>query len=429
MLHYRGSISSVVRSLVCAWLASACVGAATFATIYSFQGGSDGLSPQAAPIIDANGVLYGTTASGGNPGNAQCNGFGCGTVFSLAPPASPGGVWTKTILWIFGNVAGDGLGPYVLVPGSGGVLYGVTGGGGSGDCNCGTVFSLSPPASPAGSWTEEVLHSFSGGADGAGPSGLTLGAGGVLYGTTATGGASNAGTVYSVAPPTSPGGAWTETVLYSFKGGPADGSAPEGVVAGRDGVLYGVTVAGGSKTNAGTVFSLRPPSAPGDVWLEKVLCRFNGGRHAGGGENPLTSVVVGGGGVLYGTTGGIPTAFSLAPPSSAGNPWTETVLSKSSSLEEARGNIVLQSETETIYGASPNGGTSQSCGDSGCGAVWALSPPAPPGRAWVVDVLHTFGGADGGLPLGGVVESQGVLYGTALTGGAYGYGTVFAVLP
>lgn len=428
-MRYQVSISSAVCSFLSVWLACNCASAATFTTIYSFQGGADGISPQSAPAVGANGVLYGTTLEGGN---TQCNGFGCGTAFSLAPPVSPGGTWTKTTLWVFGD-PGDGVAPFGrLAFGGGGVLYGATEGGGSGTCTggCGTVFSLTPPASQGGAWTEEVIYSFAGGSDGSGPTyGPIVGPGGVLYGTTGGGGTSGAGTVYSIAPPGSGGGAWTETVLYSFKGGVDDGSGPISVAVGHGGTLYGATVGGGSKVNAGTVFSLRPPSAPGGAWREKVLYRFNGGRHAGFGEDPLTNVVIGNGGVLYGTTGNIPTAFSLAPPSAAGGVWTETVLSKSSSLGQPRGNLVLSANGGAIYGTSPFGGSSQSCGNAGCGIVWGLTPSVPPGRVWVVETLHDFEGADGGGPVGGIIEAGGTFYGTTAGGGLYGFGTVFGLVP
>ena len=87
--------------------------------------------------------------------------------------------------------------------------------------------------------------------------GVTLGANGALYGTTTAGGISNAGTVYSLTPPAAPGGAWTETVLWSFMGG-ADGADPvAGLAIGENGVLYGTTSSGGV-SNAGTVFALKP---------------------------------------------------------------------------------------------------------------------------------------------------------------------------
>ena len=76
--------------------------------------------------------------------------------------------------------------------------------------------------------------------DGIEPSGVVIGPGGVLYGTTQTGGSTNNGTVFSLTPPASPGGAWTEVVLYNFTGG-ADGKWPAGVVIGSGGVLYGAT--------------------------------------------------------------------------------------------------------------------------------------------------------------------------------------------
>jgi len=59
-----------------------------------------------------------------------------------------------------------------------------------------------------------TLYSFKGQPDGSNPpAGVVIGEGGVLYGTTSFGGASNAGTVFQLKPPASPGGAWTETVL------------------------------------------------------------------------------------------------------------------------------------------------------------------------------------------------------------------------
>lgn len=85
--------------------------------------------------------------------------------------------------------------------------------------------------------------------------------------------------MYSPTPPSSPGGEWTETTLYSFHG--SDGSAPNGgVVIGPDGVLYGTTASGGAGTSCsggcGTVFALKPPAASlsGD-WTETVLHSFD----------------------------------------------------------------------------------------------------------------------------------------------------------
>ncbi len=97
-------------------------------------------------------------------------------------------------------------------------------------------FQLTPPSKGQSTWTETVLYSFSGGADGAEPSArLTLGAHGVLYGTTYAGGANNFGTVFALMPPPPGQTNWTESVLYSFAGG-ADGGYPFAAVNGSSGL-------------------------------------------------------------------------------------------------------------------------------------------------------------------------------------------------
>lgn len=67
---------------------------------------------------------------------------------------------------------------------------------------CGIVFELTPPSSPGGAWTERVLHAFSGqNGDGAIPeAGLVLSSTGILYGTTTAGGTAGRGTVFAVEP-------------------------------------------------------------------------------------------------------------------------------------------------------------------------------------------------------------------------------------
>jgi len=178
----------------------------------------------------------------------------------------------------------------------------------------------------------------------------------------------------------------------------------------------------------GTVFSLGPPSAPQGAWVQRVLYRFDG-RNGGSGEVPLTNLV-GSGGMLYGATGTIPTAFSLAPPATAGGAWTESVLCPASVLgsNQPRGNMIISPGTGMIYGASPFGGSSQACGSSGCGTVWALEPPASAGGAWAFEALHSFESTDGALPYGGVSRGAGSLFGATPAGGTYNAGTVFAIV-
>ena len=118
---------------------------------------------------------------------------------------------------------------------------------------------------PAG--VETVLYSFGTTAshDATNPYGsLILGADGNFYGTSGTGGASGNGTMFKVTP------AGVESVLYSFAGGTADGSRPNGVIQGSDGNFYGTTPSGGAH-GAGIVYKMTPAGA------ETVLYSFAGG--------------------------------------------------------------------------------------------------------------------------------------------------------
>jgi uncharacterized repeat protein (TIGR03803 family) len=63
------------------------------------------------------------------------------------------------------------------------------------------------------------------------------------------------GTVFKLTPAR---GAWTETVLYNFTGHNGDGAAPGCIghlILDGSGALYGTTQSGGA-SNAGTVFKL-----------------------------------------------------------------------------------------------------------------------------------------------------------------------------
>jgi hypothetical protein len=118
-------------------------------------------------------------------------------------------------------------------------------------------WTLPPPV-------ETVLYRFKGGSDGSVPSaGLIADQQGALYGTTENGGTGNGGfgmgTVFKLTPPGKGQTAWTETVLYRFTGG-SDGVGPlAGLIAGKQGALYGTTAFGGTGNDGfgfGTVFKL-----------------------------------------------------------------------------------------------------------------------------------------------------------------------------
>lgn len=206
--------------------------------VYSFAGGSDG-SQSIAGLINISGKLYGTTLHGGSAGE--------GTVFAYDT-----GTGTESVVYSFQGGSSDGANPYAGVINVSGTLYGATRHGGTGcsGTGCGTVYSLNPSTG-----TETVVHFFSG-SDGANPEANLLNAGGTLYGTTLNGGVSasstTGGTLYSIDTATS-----AETVLHSFGAG-SDGNQPRtSLILTLGGVLYGTTIAGGA-SNLGTVFSYTP---------------------------------------------------------------------------------------------------------------------------------------------------------------------------
>jgi uncharacterized repeat protein (TIGR03803 family) len=318
-------------------------GAWTETVLYSFTGGTDGRSPIAGLVADSAGNLYGATNYGGTAGEY-------GVVFQLVRPTTTGGAWTENVLYRFQGGTNDGIFPGGgLIFDAAGNLYGETGFGGA--CNDGTIFQLSPPASQAAAWTETILYSFQyacNGKDGHVPTGgLVFGKGGALFGVTSFGtivGVPSGGTVFQLQPPTAGHPQWTEQVLHSFTGG-SDGYNPYGgATVDSKGNLYGTTaMAGGSDgthctgTNGcGVVFELSPPAVAGGAWIETVLHVFTGGND---GASPFARVIFDRNGNLYGTAanggtgtcggsteGGCGAVFKLTPPSSGGGAWTETTL-------------------------------------------------------------------------------------------------------
>jgi uncharacterized repeat protein (TIGR03803 family) len=217
--------------------------------IYSFTGGADGGNPYSALVADASGNMYGTTYDGGA--------YGYGTVFEV----TPGG--TETVLHSFAGGT-DGAYPIARVMLYNGLIYGTTDAGGGGtacDGGCGTVFSLDPANN---TWTETVLHSFTGGSDGAGPEGGLVVHNGNIYSTAFGGGIAgcyggfNCGTVWEMAPDGS-----GFNVVHSFTGG-SDGSNPDnGVIFDAKGNMYGIPERGANigcyqAAGCGIVFKLSP---------------------------------------------------------------------------------------------------------------------------------------------------------------------------
>jgi uncharacterized repeat protein (TIGR03803 family) len=362
-------------------------------TLHAFTGDSDGASPVSRLSFHDN-SLYGTTYSGGA---CPSQSSGCGVAFQLSEGSGNG--WTLSVVHTFAGGT-DGISPAAgVIFDSTGAMYGTTfSGGGSSDCSadgCGVVFQLIPPSSAGGSWSENILHAFGGFGDGVWPYGeLIFDKMGNLYGTTYVGGSSDDGTVFQLSPPENSGASWTETVLYSFKGGESDGNEPVGaLVLDHSGNLFGSTYIGGTTCAAGgqgcgTVFKLEPPSVQQPAWTERVIHKFGTGND---GQFPYGSLHMDSAGALYGVTN---------------------------------------------YGGIPS---STVCPLFGCGTVFQLVRPATTGGAWQEDILYNFtGGTDGALPWGEglLFDSAGNIYGTASGGGVgvgdpcgNGCGVVFELSP
>lgn len=295
--------------------------------LHSF-GGSDGANPWAGLITDSSGNLYGTTTNGGTSGY--------GTVFELV---NSSGNYSETVLHSF--ALGDGAHPFGgLIRDLSGNLYGTAESGGNVSLNNGYGYGTVFKVDTFGNFT--VLHNFSG-ADGSAPlAGLIMDSSGNLYGTTAGGGAS---VYYGTALELDAAG--NEIVLHSFTGG-SDGAFPyAGLTLDPSGNLYGMTEVGGSFSNCtggcGTVFGLAKASG----YAENVLHTFS----ITDGDTPDAGLIRDASGNLYGTTAGSAkygVVFKLAPPA------TTRTLSSSANPATAGDSITFTATVDSSFG-TPTG--------------------------------------------------------------------------
>jgi uncharacterized repeat protein (TIGR03803 family) len=349
--------------------------------VHNFDG-TDGKGPRSNLIFDKSGALYGTVTKGGND-YVRCE-DGCGTVFKLTPTGTTEGAWRETVLHRFAGVDGKYPGASLIADASGGfygVAYGYYSGGPKG---WGTVFHLTPPADGGGTWTFTILYAFTGGSDGGGVSGTNNASllfdqfSGRLYGTAFYGGnipdSKGLGTVFMLVPPSDALGAWTHNVLHTFTG--KDGAHPAAnLILDKSGALYSTTLKGGDY-DYGTVFKLAPPSTIGERWTQSVLYSFRGESD---GASPGAGLIFDASGALYSTTGE---------------------------------------------------GGNMNC-SNGCGTVFKLTPSTARPGSWAKSVLHSFtGGSDGSKPVAGLLGDATVaFYGTTREGGSGERGTVFELAP
>ena len=327
--HSRGAVFKINRT----------TGAESI--VHSLGAHEEGEIPVAG-LLNVDGMFYGSTTKGG---------LGYGVIFKMTPAGA------DTVLYNFKQQL-DGVHPQAtLTQINSTTFFGTTLDGGA--SGIGTVFSVTTAG------VEKVVYSFKGGVDGANPTnGSLLRVAGrlPLYGTTTYGGASHNGTVYKV----TTGG--IESVLHAFKGG-SDGAYPTGGLILVGGLLWGTTGSGGDATcgsgsgnGCGTVFTVNP-----DTGVETVVYAFNDASGAVGPYSGLVNL----GGTLYGTTygsgsAGCGTIFSV-------NPLTGAVAVIYSFLGTNAGDgcfplASLISKGGTLYGTTSQGGAANR------GSVFAVTP-------------------------------------------------------
>jgi len=457
----------------------------------------DGRYPETSLLEGSDGILYGITPIGGT-------GFADrGTIFSVAKDGTQ-----YRVLRTLTGTDGDGRHPTALVEGTNGFLYGVTLGGGF--AGSGTLFKLSKTADDY-----QVVRSFSAsGGDGQVPTApLFEGQDGALYGTTYMGGRESAGTVFRLdtrrtnygvvhsfgfeegkgryptagvaqggdgslfgttsegAPQNISGVAFrintngsNYAVLQEIPYDVAASTSPADLIEGRDGILYGITVGGGTN-RSGSIFKLNkdgsgyallrnleeyPDGAYPACLIEGVDGLLYGAATWGGdfsrgtvfrldkngsqftvlhafgigeGQNPYGRLLQATDGKLYGTTSEGPepsrggTIYRL---NADGSDYQEV-----HTFQGLQGFWVLAGLVEAadglLYGVASRGGTSYDY----AGTIFRLRKDGSR-----FSVLHNFGTTpdDGRRPTASLIQgSDGFLYGSTREGGAMNFGTIFRV--
>jgi len=299
-----------------------------FTVIHDFAGPpADGASPN-EPLV-FNGTIFGTTYVGGTDG--------FGTIFKVATNGTG-----YTVLRNFTNIP-DAQYPVAGLISDGATLYGTSLDGGSD--GVGTVFKIDMDGA-----NFSILHHFTNNPDGAMPQGQLWLDGATLYGTTASGGNNNLGTIFKL---NTNGGDYS--VVFNFSNTPSAKTPFAGpTLAG--GLIYGVGTAGGTD-NLGAVFCLATNGAG-----FTVIHSFTNSES----QSPQGALVESNG-ILYGTsvargTGLSGTVFQLAT--------------------NGADFLVLQNFTNATTGANPKGplvfngntlfGTANTGGSGGGGALFSL---------------------------------------------------------
>ena len=365
-------------------------------------------------------------------------------LLAAAATTQSAGAQTFTTLYNFAGT--DGANPQApLVQAINGNLYGTTlDGGTSTNGTDGTIFEITP------SGTLTSIHSFclhSGCPDGYHPAaGLVQATNGSFYGTAEDGGSGCCGTVFKITP------TGKLTTLDSFAA--EDGSGPyptAGLVEATNGDLYGTTVGGGAN-GAGAVFKITASGALTTIYSFCPVGRINGGcsisSSADNGYTPLTGLVEGTNGDLYGTTygggahGSYGTVFKITTGGALTTLYSFCAKSNAqSNCLDGSGpaSTLVQATNGNFYGTTSSGGAN--CVPFGCGTIFEITPGGKLTSRY--SFCSQSACADGQVGGNGeesqpalIQATDGNLYGTTTYGGATGggtnsngYGTIFKITP
>ncbi len=401
-----------------------------FSVLKTFGGGVDGSAPRGPLLFGTDGVLYGTTSTGGITNR--------GTLFRL----NADGTGHAVIKNFAGDTTESGAPSAQLKEDVTGTLYGITTAYGPG--GRGSVFRINKDGTSFG-----VVKTFTGGtADGGflpfqnAPVSINNG---VVYGVTQLGGPGGRGLMFRI----NSSDGTNFTVLKNF-GGPDGSFLMTSVTEGPDGVLYGVTYLGGSSNN-GTIFKVNKDGS-GHAVLRNLTSTSRGNfvqgviaasdnalygivggdliriNNDGTGYTVLRSfaadaswpqgVIEGSDGALYGTTGsggssGFGTVFKI---NKDGSGYAITHNFAGGSIDGQSPSILTEGANEMLYGTTSTGGS------TGYGIVFGLRKD---GSGYTV-LKHFVGGSDGAAPGVNVIQgSDGLLYGTTTAGGSSNQGVIF----
>ena len=371
------------------------IGGGTYSVKHHFDF-PNGAIPYGSLLV-SGGKLYGMTVGGGSNQD--------GVLFEYDPAISGSSAYTVKHHFTYTT----GSEPYGSLIESDGKFYGMTTTGGN--LTGGVVFEYDPAGGGTGEGVYTVKHHF----DRTNPSkpfGNLIASDGKFYGMTNEGGINRSGVLFEYDPA---GGGGDCTVKHHFNN--AEGSSPYGSLLASGGKFYGVARYGGSN-NDGVLFEYDPAAGGGGAYTVKHHFSNLEGRAPDGG-------LIESGGKFYGVTrsGGsndYGVLFEYDPVSGGTGSGTYTVKYHFNATNGIYPQDILLEWGGKFYGMTSHGGTD--------GGVLFEYDPAISGTG-ALSVKHNFEEATGHQPNGGLIVSNGKIYGMTPFGGSNYTGVLFEYAP